>query len=177
MDWLAEHCDYLRFCLPHFVGSKLVVGGVMKILLCLLIALATNGHAATTWPVTEVDCLTANIYHEARGESIHGQWFVAYVTRNRVNSDSYPDTYCKVIKQPYQFSWWNDGQNKKITDQKSWEVARQIAVHFILDDAIAREDASLGAMYYHADYIKTPKWTNQFVYIGKVGKHLAYRRE
>ena len=126
-----------------------------------------------TFPTTEVDCLTANIYHEARGESIHGQWLVAYVTRNRVNSAHYPDTYCSVVKQPAQFSWWH-GKALYPSDKKAWEVARQIAEHFILNDPISRHDASLGALYYHTIKVH-PKWANTKTYIGRVGKHLAYK--
>ena len=53
----------------------------------------------------KIDCMTANIYHEARGESIKGQYAVAHVTMNRVHHEQFPDTVCEVVFQPKQFSW------------------------------------------------------------------------
>ena len=126
-----------------------------------------------TWPTTELECLAANIYHEARGESIHGQWLVAYVTKNRVDSPRYPSTYCAVVKQPAQFSWYH-GVELKPRDKKAWEVSVSIALHFILGDPISQVDASRGAMYYHTISVK-PKWAKEKTYIGRVGKHLAYK--
>jgi len=39
-----------------------------------------------------VDCMTANIYHEARGEPIKGQYAVAHVVMNRVHHDQFPNS-------------------------------------------------------------------------------------
>ena len=73
-------------------------------------------------------CLAENIYFEARAEGIEGKAAVANVTRNRVNSDLFPNTYCEVVQQgpvreswnkpgvyypvkhKCQFSWYCDGQ-------------------------------------------------------------------
>ena len=44
-------------------------------------------------------CLAEAIYFEARGESIKGQFAVAEVILNRVDSRSFPDTVCGVITQ------------------------------------------------------------------------------
>ena len=41
----------------------------------------------------EMICLAENIYFEARAESIEGKAAVANVTRNRVESDRFPNTY------------------------------------------------------------------------------------
>ena len=51
-------------------------------------------------------CLAENIYFEARAEGIEGKAAVANVTRNRVNSDLFPNTYCEVVQQgPVRESW------------------------------------------------------------------------
>ena len=53
-----------------------------------------------------VTCLAENIYFEARAESYSGKAAVGNVTRNRVESGSFPDTYCKVVQQgPVRESW------------------------------------------------------------------------
>ena len=51
--------------------------------------------------------MTAAIYFEARGESYIGQTAIAQVVQNRTNHPDFPNTVCKVIKQPFQFSWYN----------------------------------------------------------------------
>jgi len=51
-------------------------------------------------------CLAENIYFEARAEGVEGKAAVANVTRNRVNSDLFPNTYCEVVQQgPVRESW------------------------------------------------------------------------
>jgi spore germination cell wall hydrolase CwlJ-like protein len=53
-----------------------------------------------------VTCLAENIYFEARAESYSGKAAVGNVTRNRVESKSFPNTYCAVVQQgPKRESW------------------------------------------------------------------------
>ena len=42
----------------------------------------------------QLSCLALNIFHEARGEPKLGQYAVAHVTKNRVDSKLYPASYC-----------------------------------------------------------------------------------
>ena len=46
------------------------------------------------------DCMTANIYHEARGESLKGQYAVAHVVMNRIHHEQFPNSVCEVVFQP-----------------------------------------------------------------------------
>ncbi len=145
----------------------------MKIILTLL--LLTSSCFAADFPSTEQDCLAANIYHEARGESPHGQWLVAYVTKNRIDSKYFPDKYCRVVKQHKQFSWWEDPAIvKKPEDPWAWATACDIAKHFINQDLISKIDGSLGALYYHKITIR-PYWVDSKEYLGRVGLHYAYK--
>ena len=57
-------------------------------------------------------CLAENIYFEARAENFAGKAAVANVTRNRVKSKDYPNTYCGVVKQgPVRESWKTKGKD------------------------------------------------------------------
>ena len=143
----------------------------LKIILILVI-LATNVQA--DWPDAESDCLAMNIYAEARGESLVGQYMVAYVTMNRVNSSRYPSTICGVVKQYKQFSWYNPKKEIYPKSQESWDIACSIALKFLLSKPVTKIDLSEGALYYHAAYVN-PSWTSRKTYIGKVGDHLFYR--
>jgi spore germination cell wall hydrolase CwlJ-like protein len=59
----------------------------------------------------EVVCLAENIYFEARGENFSAKAGVANVTRNRVNSQDYPNTFCDVVYQgPVRESWKTKGK-------------------------------------------------------------------
>lgn len=42
-------------------------------------------------------CLAEALYHEARGESVKGQFAVAEVILNRVDSARFPDSICGVV--------------------------------------------------------------------------------
>ena len=47
----------------------------------------------------EIYCLAANSYFEARGEPFDGKIAVAQVVINRVKSNKYPNSLCKVITE------------------------------------------------------------------------------
>lgn len=144
----------------------------LQALLILLLLFSTNTWA--DWPNTEPNCLAANIYFEARSESLVGQYMVAYVTMNRVQSSRYPNTICGVVKQYKQFSWYNPKKEKFPKKRDAWDRACNIAIQFLLEKPISKLDLSEGALYYHATYVK-PKWRLRKTYIGKVGSHLFYR--
>ena len=47
----------------------------------------------------DLTCLAGNIYFEARGEPLAGQYAVAEVTMNRVASARFPGTVCEVVHE------------------------------------------------------------------------------
>ena len=57
-----------------------------------------------------IRCLADNVYWEARNQSVKGMIAVAWVVRNRVKDDRFPDDYCKVIyegpQRPNYWWWW-----------------------------------------------------------------------
>lgn len=109
---------------------------------------------------SETVCTACNIYHEARGESFEGRIAVANVTRNRVDSDRFPDDFCEVVWERKQFSWTKDGKSDKIRNSKSWEEAYLIAYITVKDyreGVMHLKDQTGGSLWYHADYVN-PKW-------------------
>lgn len=120
----------------------------------------------------DIFCLAKNIYHEARNENLVGKYAVAQVTLNRMNNVNYPDTVCKVVMDPYQFSWAN---NRKIrwTRPKgaAWDEAIDIA-----EDVILRGKRVAGlehALFYHANYVR-PSWRDPGSKIAQIGTHIFY---
>jgi len=59
-----------------------------------------------------IKCLSDNAFFEARGTSRLDMQAVTEVVINRSNSRKYPRNICKVIWQPKQFSWTNQGYSK-----------------------------------------------------------------
>jgi spore germination cell wall hydrolase CwlJ-like protein len=127
-----------------------------------------------------LNCLARNIYFEARGEPIAGQYAVAEVTMNRRASRLYPNTVCEVVHQKNwdstrgryvgAFSWTEfDSVPEPVGEE--WQRALVIAeaVYYGRYNPVLQ-----GAMNFHATYIK-PDWANQKRRVAKIGRHVFYR--
>ena len=66
----------------------------------------------------EMMCLAENIYFEARAEGVEGKAAVANVTRNRVQSNKFPNTYCGVVYQGPVRESWKTKQNPDLDDSQ-----------------------------------------------------------
>lgn len=128
----------------------------------------------------DLACLALNVYHEARGEPIAGQYAVAEVTLNRVASKRYPNTICEVVYQQNwdrrrkryvgMFSWTELESNSHIERsalKRAWDIAGTV-----YDNKHTPHVGS--ALFYHANYIK-PRWAKRKKPIAKIGKHIFYR--
>lgn len=120
-------------------------------------------------------CLATNIYFEARGESLEGQFAVAEVTLNRVASTNYPDEICEVVWQPKQFSWTHDGKSDKPRDKTAWMVAMYVASTAI-NDWSAMEYSVVGydVTHYHNNTVR-PRWSRAMQPVATIGRHIFYR--
>lgn len=78
----------------------------------------------------ERDCMIEALYFEGRGESERGIALIGQVILNRVESKSFPDTICGVVKQKrgevYQFSYLSQ-KNLEMKDLKALEKVTRIA--------------------------------------------------
>lgn len=124
-------------------------------------------------------CLARNVYHEARGEPLAGQYAVAEVTMNRVASNNFPNTVCEVVYEKRldvgrnrlvaAFSWTElDAVENPRGSQ--WERARRAAAA-IYDRQ--HEPVLPDALYYHADRIE-PRWAKEKQRVAKIGRHIFY---
>lgn len=130
---------------------------------------------------TALMCLALNIYMEARGEPIMGQYAVASVTVNRAGREE--RRVCHEVFKPSQFSWAN-GQARKVKggweiptrlmprDQLAWWKANRIAL-MTLNGRMP--DMTGGATFYHATYVR-PSWRLAFDRVRQVGQHIFYRQ-
>jgi hypothetical protein len=123
----------------------------------------------------EWECLASAIYHEARGETIRGQFAVAEVILNRTDNPNYPTTVCRVVhqggKRGCQFSFTCDGKSDRVSERKAWERAGKIA-RLALDGAPRL--LTNGAIYFHTVRVR-PRWMHRFDRTAAIGSHLFYR--
>jgi len=128
----------------------------------------------------ELYCLALNIYFESRGEPTVGQYAVADVTLNRVESPQFPDTICEVVYQcrrsnRCQFSWVHQIQNPRdprLSDREAWHDAQLYAIEIARWDIM--RGVTEGATYFHANYVR-PRWRHDLEKTTRIGVHLFYR--
>ncbi|AXC41845.1 endolysin [Salmonella phage S132] len=143
---------------------------MLKVLL-LLATTISSLPAYATHDAKEIDCIAKNIYFESRGEGTKGMIAVAQVTKNRVNSGTFPDSYCKVVYQSNQFSWVAKRPKVDKTDE-AWQVAKNLArVIYYVD---LPQDPTHGALYFHSGKDK-PYWTKKFKKTTKIQGHTFYK--
>lgn len=121
----------------------------------------------------DFDCLAKNIYYEAGVEDRAGKVAVAQVTLNRVNEGKWGNSVCKVVHAKSQFSWTLN--KKKVAEKPKGELWDQSV-------AVAREFATgvrvkglEDSQYYHADYIRDPKWAKAKRVAKQIGQHIFYK--
>ena len=143
---------------------------------------------------SEVECLSLNMYHEARNQGTAGVLAVSNVVLNRVYDERFPDTICGVVKQGptrvswrkgggmipiknrCQFSWYCDGKSDEIPlyDIDVYRIALAIAQKVFFGSY--SKDITNGATHYHADYV-FPAWRKQKTKTLVVANHIFYRWE
>jgi len=112
-------------------------------------------------------CLALNVFHEARGEPIDGQFAVAQVTLNRAGRN--PEQVCDVVRAKNQFSWTLRPTGVK--DQVAWRDAQAVARL-----SLAMPDFTGGADHYHALSVY-PDWAPKMTVTGQFGNHVFYRKK
>ena len=116
------------------------------------------------------DCLAKNIFYEAGVEPIEGKYAVAQVTVNRLKTQRWGKSICSVVHAKKQFSWTLRKHHEKPRGA-AWDDSRRVAADVL---AGKRVRPLLTAQYYHADYIKTPRWASRVARIQRIGQHIFY---
>src|SRR5262249_44812004 len=112
---------------------------------------------------SDLQCLAENVYFEARGEPIEGQYAVAEVTLNRTRAQNFPHTVCGVV---HQFRWdpgrrrpvadfsWTELGGLSPDDGPAWKRAMAVA-NAVYDDV--HDPIVPGALFYHSTSVR-PGW-------------------
>lgn len=127
---------------------------------------------------TEWACLSEALYFEARGESIKGQFAVAEVILNRVDSEKYPNSICSVINQgtgkkyQCQFTYTCDGKKEIYNEASAQKNTQKVAAALI--EGVAPRVLTKGATHYHTKAVN-PSWARSFPRVATIGVHHFYR--
>jgi spore germination cell wall hydrolase CwlJ-like protein len=118
----------------------------------------------------DLECLTKNIYYEAGAESQAGKFAVGHVTINRLKTGYWGNSICKVVYARSQFSWT---LAKKLPrpNSKLWAESEEVARKVLAGHRVRGLTKSL---FYHATYIKDPKWVDSKHEAGQIGNHVFY---
>ncbi|MFK7939071.1 MAG: cell wall hydrolase [Roseovarius sp.] len=122
-------------------------------------------------------CLAEALYFEARGESVKGQFAVAEVIMNRVDSGRFPDTVCGVINQgtgrkyQCQFTYTCDGHAEVISEPAAFKQVGRVANLMVNG---AERPLTKGATHYHTRAVR-PKWSKTYPRTATIGVHHFYR--
>ena len=128
---------------------------------------------------SDLECLAENIYFEARGEPLAGQYAVAEVTLNRTHARNFPHTVCQVVREMR----WDPGRRRFVADFSwtelgpltpedgpAWRQAMVVA-SAVYDDV--HEPLVPGALFYHAANIR-PGWSKSRRAVATIGNHIFY---
>lgn len=176
--WLARDGGGLSF---------VAMLAVPVLALTSIVAFAYSGRArneprrleAVHHRAAELRCLAENVYFEARGEPLNGQYAVAEVTINRLRSPFFPKTICGVV---HDTRW--DPLRRRFTAHFSWtqeETSDPWGPHWqqAMDVATAvMNEVHMpivpDALYYHSDSVQ-PYWANPKRSVARIGSHIFYR--
>lgn len=127
-----------------------------------MLALCALFLSTPAWAVSvptvdrELECLTRNMYFEARGATEADKLAVAFVTLTRVVDPRWPDTICEVVYQRRQFSWANVNPNRPVTNPLVYANLRLLAQQ-VLTQRITQDPAK-GAQWYYNYHLVNPSW-------------------
>ena len=135
----------------------------------------TPAIAVTPVEPHDLDCLTAAVYYESRGEALSGQAAVAQVVLNRVGKTAFAGSVCGVVYQgskshACQFSFACRGEVRRRRDDAAWSQARVVAAR-ALSGYVMPEVAR--ATYFHVASLGRV-WGPRMAPVAHLGHHIFY---
>ena len=192
--WRRRLADFWRFGAHEHLGFVallallvLAVAGVIYLayrdgtsIEPVRIEAVQHGEARARQRADDLQCLAENVYFEARGEPLAGQYAVAEVTLNRTHAANFPHTICAVVHEARwdplrrrhvaDFSWTELGALSP-EDGTAWRQARAVAnaAYDELSPPLVPD-----ALYYHATSVR-PDWARSRRAVATIGNHIFYR--
>lgn len=128
----------------------------------------------------DIEIAARTVWAEARGEGYAGQYAVACVLKNRLQSNkgvfARDDTLATACLRHLQFSaWTREDPNFRKMQTVSLDDPKLLQCLGAVVDALNSElDTTHGSLHYHAVHILTPKWAKGHEPVAQIGGHLFY---
>lgn len=113
-------------------------------------------------------CLSVAIFKESRGEPIIAQYAVAETIHNRSKHPKFPNTYCGVIKQKSQFSFYKGSISPPKYELDAWKKSVEVAKNFSKN----KTNYTNGSIYFNHKRLGVRYKTN--VRVTRIGSHVFY---
>ena len=160
---------------------------MLKVILTLALLAVPLGQPKVKYlvvpSVTAEQCNAANIFFEARGESLHAMQAVAEVVNNRTKAKGYPASECAVIFQKKQFSWTHqrdfrviqkvlqgDLSGFNLQDRQAYQMALTAASRVVTGAGRVLPE---GTLWYHTKEVN-PCWTKGLRKVKIIQGHVFY---
>lgn len=134
------------------------------IAILLLQATALSGAAHKNAVTTDDICMSTALHYEARGAGDKGLRAVYESIRYRASKRGL--SICKALRQPYQYSWQNNGDKIKY-DKERLTVLREVAM---------MKPLGIKADYFFSGK-KKPHWAKQYKFVGEYGGNKFFRSD
>lgn len=114
-------------------------------------------------------CLSLVVFYEARGEPVKAQFGTLEVVHNRSKHPDYPNTYCGVVKQKGQFSWYKGSNSLKPPkhEKEAWDESVKVARNFYTN----KTNYTKGSLYFN--HKKLGVRFNKTLKV-KIGQHVFF---
>lgn len=123
----------------------------MKLVMILIISFFMVISPANSRQISEVELMALNIYHEARGEPLHGKIAVMHVVINRLNDPRFPKTIHDVILErrnnTCQFTWVCRNSLRLPVNDPEWEYFIRLANTFMRNHYYYNDNTN-GSLYF-----------------------------
>lgn len=156
-------------------------GILHTLVLGLVMLLITPFSQASVNAGPRIDCrkeiVACAVYMEARGESLKGQYSVAFLIHNRSMDSRFPTNVRDVVLQRGQFPW-TKRKRIVITDKVAFDRARAVArkVAVLRNDmpAYRKADPTKGAVFFNAKHLRPKHFKKHATNITVVDNHIFF---
>lgn len=173
----------IRKKLRNILAGFLIVFGILNALSAedidqSLVEQLDYQHRLDRKAKQEQECLVKTLWGEARGEPKQGIRAVLSVIHNRKQHKNYPGTYCEVVMQPKQFSYFNSNRNrhKKILAKDSERATLDFIEELSTEAAVGKFKPTVPRdVLYYAVHTVENHWTRQKQVFKRIGRHVLYK--
>lgn len=128
------------------------------------------------WCERKRECkkLAEAIVFEARGEPLAGAVAVAFVIKQRAESNRWPDTISEVIDYKCHFSYTCEPPQKGKVTKNDWD--RAYVIGYDVMNGLIQNNVDDADHYLNPDKVKRmPKWAKEYEHVATIGNHKFYR--